>query len=369
MPLHLFFYLSRLFMRWFSGIFCSFFLIVFIFDFFELQRKSSLSKSLPFFTKVGFLCFKTPYILEQVMPFLMFLSTLGFLSRLNRGNEILVLRTFGLSSWRIAKPCFFIAIVFGLLNLTVLQPLSVMLYGVYQKKEQQLLHKNPRSSFKILPSGFWIKKKHEGQSLIYHIQNVQEKTHLLEKVSLYCFKDANVFQKSYHATEGVLKKRELNLKNVWILSSGHHPVHQESLTLPFSLTLKELQNRSPPPQLISFWSLPTLIKWMSHAGMSPFKYQMEFQRLWALTFWFSGMVLLAVACGMRSQKQGGTLTLLILGLVCSLLLYFTRDLTYALGGARHLPMILATWSPCVLTFLVALVFLFFLEEGQKSRLF
>ncbi|MGL6188428.1 MAG: hypothetical protein ACRC12_05260, partial [Holosporales bacterium] len=65
MPLHLFFYLSRLFMRWFSGIFCSFFLIVFIFDFFELQRKSSLSKSLPFFTKVGFLCFKTPYILEQ----------------------------------------------------------------------------------------------------------------------------------------------------------------------------------------------------------------------------------------------------------------------------------------------------------------
>ena len=54
--------------------------------------------------------------------------------------------------------------------------------------------------------------------------------------------------------------------------------------------------------------------------------------------------------------------MLSLGLAGSLLLYFIRDVTYALAGVRYLPMLFAVWSVCLLTFLAASVLLFFREE-------
>lgn len=363
---HLFFYMGRLFVRCFMGIIGFFALFVFILDFFEFQRRVTSASALSFGQKAGLLCLKAPFVLEQLLPFLMFLAALSLLWRLNRGNEVLILRSFGLSAWWIASPFFIVALAFGFLNLMVLQPASVSLFKMYQKRETRLLQKSTQDVMQVSSSGFWLKKKNQDYQVIYRIQNMQQQTRRIEGVSIYLFDAHYRFEKRYEAREGRLEKEGLSLKDVWVLPAEQLGFHQSELTLPLHLSLKDLYQHSPSAQLISFWSFPSLIRWMNQAGMSPYKYKLEQQRLWAVTFWFGALVFLAVACGIRPQKRGGTLLLLSFGVAASLILYFIRDITYALASARYLPMIFATWSPCVLTFLMALILLFFWEESQRS---
>jgi lipopolysaccharide export system permease protein len=345
------------------GFFSCFVLVV---DFFEFQRRCSLADLLSFSQKMGLLFLKVPFVIEQLLPFLMFLGALSLLWRLNRGNEILILRSFGLSAWRIATPFCSAALAFGVINLTVLQPLSVSLFNAYQKRETRLLKKNTQPVVEVGSSGFWLQKKDPEHHVFYHIQNVQPSKRTLEGVSVYVFDRDYIFQTRYEALSGALLGDKLVLKDVWVLKAQASMVHEKESVLPLALTLEDLSNQTPAPQVVSFWSLAPLIRWMRQLGMSSYKYDLERQRLLAMTLWFAGLVLLAVVSGIRPQKQGGTLILLSLGLAGSLILYFIRDVTYALAGARYLPMIFATWSPCVLTFLTALTCMFFFEEGKRS---
>ena len=368
MGLCLFSYLARLYLRWFAGVLGVFSLFAFLIDFFELQRRTIAGSPLSILTKCFLVCLKIPFILEQLMPFLTFVAALGILWRLNHGNEILILRSFGLSSWRIASPFLAVALLLGVVNLTAFQPFSVFLFQNYQRKEAEIFQRNPSAIFQVLPSGFWIKKRKQGKDFMYHIQNIRPETSVLEGFSVYVLDESLGFQASYSAQKAVLSSHKIAMTDVWIMEKDAPVQHLDSHTLPLHLTLKDLYKNSPNPQWISFWRLPSLIRWMEKAGLSPHKYQLELQRLIALSVWFSGMVLLAVSCGLRSQKRGSSLLLLLCGLAGSLVLYFIRDVAYALGSARYLPMVLASWTPCILTFLIAFLFLLFLEEGQRSRL-
>jgi lipopolysaccharide export system permease protein len=162
--------------------------------------------------------------------------------------------------------------------------------------------------------------------------------------------------------------RGIPFHDVWIISAQGPPFFQQEVRLPHQLTLKDLTQQSPNPQWIGFWSMLPLIKLMTKAGVNPYKYILEWHRLWALSCWLVAMVLLASACGLRShhpeRRRGSTLPILICGLSGALILYFVRDITYALGGARYLPVLLAAWAPCILTFLTALILLLYWEEGQ-----
>lgn len=358
-------YLSRLFLRWFflfSGILTG---LIMLFDFTELQRRaSSRASSIPFIQKGEMVLLKAPFLLEQLLPFLVFGGALGLFWRLNRNSELVVLRTSGFSAWQICLPPLVIALFMGFFDLAIVQPLSTEFLKHYQHKNVTYFDQRSPQALSISSSGLWVKKNEPEVSVIYQIQNLKAEQHILEKISVYVFSLNQEFLIRYDAVQAHLLPHHIVLKDVWILNPEVPARFEKEYTLPFQLTLAHIYNNSPDPQLISFWNLPNLITLLDQAGVSSHKYLMQKESLWARAFWLGAMILLAAAFSFRPLRKGGTLVLLILGGLSCFLLYIIKDITYALGASGKLPLFLSAWAPVILTFLVAVALLFYLEEGK-----
>ena len=372
---HILRYFLSLFHRWFWGTCALFTALIFVFEFVEFQRKTAFSHQISLLTKFSLLLLKTPFMVEQLLPLIVFVATLGLFWRLASGNEFLILRTFGQSPWRMSRPFMLAAIVFSLFNLTAIQPLSVLMFKKFQVGENKHFYQKNTESFHFLNSGLWINQNTKDRRLIYHIRSIDMNRSILHQVSLYVTDHNNQFVERFMADRAILRtgspKSGIQMQGVWALTPDQPPRFSATLEPPYRLSLTDLAERTPNPQSVSFWALPGLIQVMDQAGLSAYKYTMEWHRLLAVSVWIVAMVLLAFACGLRSQdrslrQHGGAATLLVSGILGALALFLIRDMTHALGAARYLPLLFAVWTPPILTTMVALLLLLHWEEGKKS---
>lgn len=358
-------YVSSLFLRWFLLLSAIFITFILLFDFTELQRRaSSRTTPIPFVEKVEMVLLKVPFLLEQLLPFLVFGGALGLFWRLNRYCELAIFRTSGLSVWQISFPPFCVALLIGFFDLSFVQPLSTAFLQQYQYKNATYFDQRSPQIFSISPSGLWVKKNEPNVSIIYQIQNLKAESQILEKVSIYIFSLQQEFLVRYDATQASLLPDGIILQDVWILTPDLPARYEKACTLPFHLTLEHIYNSSPDPQLVSFWNLSDLITLLDQAGVSSRKYALQKASLWARALWLSAMILLAAAFSFRPIRKGKILPFLILGGLSCFFLYIIKDITYALGVAGNLPIFLAAWTPVILSFLIAGTLIFHFEEGR-----
>ena len=102
---------------------------------------------------------------------------------------------------------------------------------------------------------------------------------------------------------------------------------------------------------------------MDDSGLAAHKYFMQWHSLIARAFWLAVMVMLAATFTLRPLRSGGTTVMIVCGISIAFILYFLRDITYALGNAGTLPPVLAAWVPTVVTGLFAATKLLYSEDG------
>ena len=114
---------------------------------------------------------------------------------------------------------------------------------------------------------------------------------------------------------------------------------------------------------ISFWDLLETEQMLNQSGLSGHKYAMYWHSLIARWVWLGIMVLLAASCSLRSIREQGTVALMTIGALSAFILYFLRDITYALGNSGTLPIALAAWTPVTISALLGITVLLHFEEG------
>ncbi|MBL8676798.1 MAG: LptF/LptG family permease, partial [Alphaproteobacteria bacterium] len=116
-------YVSRTFLLSFLATFLCLFIIIFLFDFAELQRRAG-TKEIDLLVKLNMVLLRSPQFLEQVLPFIVLIAALFVFWRMNRSNELVVVRSSGVSLWRIILPVSMTALIIGFVDLAALNPLS-----------------------------------------------------------------------------------------------------------------------------------------------------------------------------------------------------------------------------------------------------
>ncbi|NBB83047.1 MAG: LptF/LptG family permease, partial [Alphaproteobacteria bacterium] len=66
---------------------------------------------------------------------------------------------------------------------------------------------------------------------------------------------------------------------------------------------------------------------------------------------------------LRQQRRGGTLAMVVAGVLTGFLLFVLNDVVTALGLAETIPVPLAAWTPAAISLAVATSGLFYLEDG------
>ena len=328
-------YVSRTFLVSFFTTFLCLFIIIFLFDFAELQRRAG-TKEIDLLVKLNMVLLRSPQFLEQVLPFIVLIASLFVFWRMNRSNELVVIRSSGVSLWRIILPVSMTALIIGFVDLAAFNPLSSAMQEHFEKLEKRFLLKN-KEDIKLSPTGLWFSERRGSHQVIYRASKVNLETMEFQDLNIITTSQQNKFIERLDAKTGRIHEDRLDLNNGWGLSVGQvaKPFVEKSIST--SLNRKKIEQMQANRFVSSFWKLPAYIALLDAAGLQSLKYQMSWQSMFANSFWLGFMVLLAAAFSCRPVRQGKSALFIFFGLLSGLFLYFFKDMTFAIGASRVFP--------------------------------
>lgn len=355
-------YFCRLFALWLGA---STIIVVFILvlvDLADISRRTvSMTKS-HFNEILELIALGIPGHIQMVLPFIVLIGAMITLSRLNRTNESLVARGFGLSIWQIASGLSGGILVLSAFYLTILNPLS----AIMNKKVDELdsrLFKGKDITLSLFDNGLWLRENYQDRHSIISASRINPNLKTFEDIVFQNFTQDFDFQSRIKAQRGVLKNGRWILKNVEIFNAKQPKVALPTLEMSSDLTFEKILNSDLDPKYISFWKLPDYIALLDRSGLSSLAHRMYWHSLLSKIGFMISLVFLAAAFTQRPVRQGYTTFLIISGLSTGLVLHFFSDIIYALGQAGRLPVLVAAWSPSIIVMLLSITLILHLEEG------
>lgn len=354
-------YFARIFLTWFGVITFALTVIILLFDFSELLRRTSTKEhvSVQVISQMA-LC-KLPHLLEILLPFTILFSAMFALWRLNRQNEICVAKAAGLSVWQLLSPFMLVAFFIGAFDVFVFNPVSSELLSQYHMMNHEVV-KNKSGGIAISKTGIWLRFTAETGPIMIRVEQIKVEEKKLKHLTILEYNNDDILQVRLEAENAYFIDNGLELNNVWVYPYGGTPQFHKELPYKTELSISHIQDNKRDPETISFWELPGFIDLLEESGLSSVRYRLYLQSILARAVWLVTMVLLAAMAALRPIRQGRQFLFILPTTLIGFSLYFLHDITYAMGQSSTLPIILAAWSPVAISAMIGLVTLLHLEE-------
>lgn len=362
MPWTLSFYIGRQFLFWVLIIFGAFLAIVMLMETVELFRRASGREEASFGLMLHMALLRAPFMAEKLMVFAILFGGMATFWKLTRTQELVVTRAAGVSAWQFMAPVLTTALMLGLFVVMVLNPVSATTLTEFEKMENRLL-KGKSSFLAVSSEGLWLRQAEPSGYSVIHAQSVQPDEIVLNSVIIFLFDTNNRFKGRMDATKATLRPGFWHLEEVWLNGPDIPALFKETLPLATNLTENKILDSFASPETMSFWELPAFIELLDRSGFSAHRHRMQLHKLLASPLLLCSMVLIAATFSLRAQRRGGTMGLIVLGVVTGFLLYFLSDLVFALGLSNSIPLVLAAWTPACVSAMLGTALLFHMEDG------
>lgn len=360
-------YISARFCLFLGMVLATFVFIVVLFDVLEILRRAQ-DHNVPFSIIVQMVLLKLPYIILDILPFIILLGGLLTFSSLTRNSELVVARAAGVSAWQFLLPAITISFAIGLLVISIINPLSAVLFSRFEALETKYLDSSV-SSLSVSSTGVWLKQqnKNENTKIIIHALHASNKTASLFDTTFFIFDQDNTFRSRIATKEAVLTP------GYWVIKEGNLvEANKQSSSSPQIITnykiattlkLHQIQDSFSSPETVIFWRLPEFIKTLKTAGLSTMRHTLYWHKVMVTPFLLSAMVFFAAAFSLRLPRKGRTGLLVAGGILAGFLIRFLSDLVSAMGLAGTIPLVFAAWAPVLISILLGAGLMLHLEDG------
>lgn len=356
-------YIARQFFGWFCGVFGAMATVTFLLDYLELIRRGGNKALATWGMLLEMAAFKLPHTAQEIMPFAMLFGTMLAFWRLTRSNELIVARASGVSVWQFLTPALLVALLAGVVAVTVFNPIASVLEATYEKLDNRVL-KQAVDPSSLSNNGLWLRESDaEGDQILIHGQKTGAPDLQLNQVSIFFFDGASAFTSRVEARLASLHD------GFWTVADGERyrvgaaPEPVSEMRLATQLTAAKIEESLGSPDTMSFWQLPGFIGLLEASGFSAQRHRLHFNVLLARPFLFCAMVLVAAVFSLRMQRRGGTTAMIASGAAAGFLLYFLSDIVFALGLSAKIPVLLAAWTPTGVSLIFGASMLLHLEDG------
>lgn len=345
--------------------------LIYLLDFIELMRRAAGREDADAVALASMALMKLPNMVHQVLPFAVLIGGMIAVWRLTRSQELVIMRSVGVSIWQVLGPAMVVVGSIGVINVVGINPLSAALYKSYERMEDNLILRQS-GSFDLSQGGLWLREARpapegeEAGQVVVRAGHVRQDglTLRMRDLSFFFLGPNEQFTRRVDAATGTLGDGRFLLSDVWEMAPGKAAVHSPAMELATSLTLGRVQENFASPETLSFWELPEFIRFFEAAGFSAHQHRMYWHSLMASPFLLCAMILMAAVFSASPNTRSGRGFLRVVGGVgTGFLVYFFSKLTYALGLSGTLPLWLAAWSPALITSLLGTAALLHLEDG------
>ncbi|SOC39758.1 lipopolysaccharide export system permease protein [Rhizobium subbaraonis] len=335
------------------------FALVFIIDFSET---SSRMGGLPKYTALSGLLMtvlRIPMILMQTIPFVALFAGMAALISLNRRYELVVTRAAGVSVWQFLRPFAIGAFLFGVLAVTVLNPIAA-----WGTRQSQVLEAEWGSNRKSSSTGIpWIRQRHDGDDAIIGAKAVEDGGTRLLNVSIIHFdKDGHISFRQ-DAESAILKDGYWELNKVLETRSGELPKRSPSAQLETNLRQEFVQESLEKPDSISFFALPRKIEAAKSFGFATEPLETQFHSMLSLPLLLVAMTLIAASVSLKFSRFNQSRAVILGGILAGFMLYVVTVLVKAFGSSGIVPPFVAAWLPVVVAMSLGATILLHQEDG------
>lgn len=356
-------YIARQFFMWFCSVFGTMVTVTFLLDYIELMRRAGTRPQAGWGMLLEMAALKQPQTAQDVMPFAILFGTMLAFWRLTRSNELVVARAAGVSVWGFLTPVLLVALLIGVVAVTLFNPIASTMESSYEKLDNRVLRQTS-DPLSLSDAGLWLRQSDaDGGEIIIHGDRLTAPQLSLENVSVYFMSPRFAFASRIEAHTARLEGGFWVIKDGQRFRVGLPPAPFGELRVPTSFTSGKIEESLASPDTMSFWELPGFIALLERSGFSAQRHRLRFNILLARPFLFCAMVLVAATFSLRMQRRGGAVTLLVSGVVAGFLLYFFSDIVFALGLAAKIPVLLAAWTPAGACMIFGTSMLLHLEDG------
>lgn len=355
--------------------------VIYLFDTVELIRRASKHGDIPISLVLQMGILKLPKVGQTLFPFAVLFSAMFTFWQLTRRYELIVVRASGFSVWQFLLPIAAVGVLFGITQMTIINPIGAVLIGKFEEMERIHL-KRQENHIAVFQEGLWLKQAILIESdeeyttgahtqkpalisgyIVLHAQKIKQPEWVLENVTILYFTDNNTFLQRTDAKTAKLSENMWHLRDVKIHKEHSAPAIEKTYKLPTTLTRQDIEESFSSPQSMSFWKLPAYIKTLEQTGFDATGLKVYYHNLLSQPLMFCAMILLAAAVSMRPPRSRGTLPMVITGIFIGFIVFFLSSFLQALGSSQQIPVIMAAWSPALISFLLGLSVMMNLEDG------
>lgn len=338
--------------------------IIMLVDFVEGSRNIGADANLNAGQVLTLTALKTPFLVEQTIPFIVLFGIMGALFNMNRRSELIVMRASGLSAWRFLTPIMLLVIFLGAAWTLLANPLAI---NALSKHDDVLARFEGKTSSKQ-DKPIWLREGTEYEQTVIYAPSYNLSTRTLAKPEFtISTTDADGGQSFSHRFDA--ESAQLLQTGYWQLSQvlesqvdGTQQLNK-NVSLPTKLTPKDIQEAQSGFRFLPIWKLPAEISALTKAGFSNTEQRLRFHKLLSLPLTLLSMAVIAAGVSMRLTREGGTLRFMLTGAALGFAVFFVENMIKAFGETGAISATMAVWLIPIFVLTCGLVYLSRLEDG------
>ena len=344
------FYLARLFTKQFLISLIAVISILLISSIFEILQKfkSYLVPTTDFWLLIFY---KIPYLFNEVLILISFFATILFIQAIRKNNELIILLSNGIPIGKIFIIPLFLTLIFGMIILAVISPLSTYGLRQYSKLESKITE-NKDVNIIISQSGIFFYDKFGDTNRIMQAKSINTQKNSFNDLTILIIDGKNNLQQRIDSSHADLTSGFFKLKNP-IITDFKSSKQKKEILIPTNLTVNNLIMRFSPPEMINVWDLKDSIMKFAKSGLAVIKYQLYYYKqifkplamvaMSSIACWF-------VSINFRNNSNSIIITVsVILGITT----YFFLELTFRVLAYNNFSPHFAVFLPIIFIILIS----------------
>ena len=308
-------------------------------------------------------CIFVPSLIIKLLPFIIFISSIWFMLKIRNNKELLTLKIFGYSNIKIFFILALSSFLLGWIILFFFNPITSSLVKYYEKTKSNYA-RDIDHLVSFNKNGLWIKERFNGGERIVTAKN-------LNGFNIY---DIEIFElnKTFNLQRKIFSK-SADIKNTtWVLhdvkiylpdNGIFKLLEEDKYLIESNYNYNKILNLFNNSDTFSFLDVLFNFNTMIEKGYNEEFLKQASHTMMTLPFYLLVMTALAAILTLHTMKNAESFKFIIIGLILSVIIYYFKDLSLALGKTDRIPLILSIWTPIIV--LSFLTFIGIIQINEK----
>ena len=322
-------------------VFLSLGIILNLFEEIEFFKNLNLSFTLPIVLSLSYV----PTLVEELLPFIIFLSSMIFFLSLKSSKDLLSIKVFGYSNIKIVLILSFFSFLLGLFFLFAINPITSALVKYYETEKAQYA-KDVDHLVSVNKNGVWIK---ENDNLGFKIITAEKLVNNnLKNVSIYVFVDTKL-TKRIESNSALITNKMWQMKNVYVYNILEDRTDIfENYEFKSNNTSDKINSLFRNLNTVSFLELILNYSKLNEKGYSEKLLNEKINKFSSLPLFLFLMVILAAIFTIGTLKSKQNFYYVLISILTCVIIFYFKDLSIALGQTEKISLTLSVWMPIII---------------------